>query len=130
MYDCDGVCIYDSDFSPSKYLEKKIKKKELKIHMKPNIDILKTLSQFKKKQFVVGFALETDNELRNAIKKITNKKLDLIVLNSMNDKGSGFEFDTNKVTIIDKSLGIKKYPLMSKNLVADTIFNEIILNVQ
>ena len=68
-----------------------------------------------------GFALETDNEIQNAEKKLKQKKLDAIILNSLNDKKSGFHFDTNKVTIIDYNLNKIEYPLMSKKEVAKII---------
>ncbi len=63
---------------------------------------------------MIGFALETNQELKNAFKKLKDKNLDAIILNSLNDEGAGFGFDTNKITIIDKDLKHKKYPLMTK----------------
>ena len=90
-------------------------------------DILASLGKIKKQQFLVGFALETNNELENAITKLTSKNLDLIVLNSLQDKGAGFKKETNKVTIIDKSEKISEFSLKSKAEVAKDIFN-VILN--
>ena len=73
----------------------------------------------------MGFALETDNEESNAIQKIKKKKMDLIVLNSLNDENACFGYDTNKATIIDNDLNIKKYPLMTKKELAGIILDEV-----
>ena len=116
-----------SDFKIVNYQEKKIKKNPEPIVLKSNIDILKTLSKKKKNQFIVGFALETDNEEINAIKKLEEKQMDLIILNSLKNTQSCFGYDTNKIKIIDNQLYIKDYPLMSKNKVAEIIFNEILM---
>ena len=75
---------------------------------------------------MVGFALETNNELENAKSKLNNKNLDLIVLNSLNDKGAGFGGNTNKVTILDKQENITKFELKSKAEVAQDLMNIII----
>jgi len=80
----------------------------------------------KKHQFLVGFALETNNELENAKRKLKRKNLDAIVLNSLQDKGSGFATDTNKITFIDKDLNEKSFDLKSKVEVAKDIINEIL----
>ena len=80
----------------------------------------------KKNQILVGFALETDNELENAKKKLTKKNLDFIVLNSLNDKGAGFGTSTNKITIIDKNNKIEHFKLKSKEEVAVDIVNKLI----
>ena len=85
-----------------------------------------SLGAIKQQQFLVGFALETDNEIENAIGKLRRKNLDLIVLNSLQDKGAGFQNTTNKVSIIDKSENISEFGLKSKALVAEDIFNEIL----
>jgi len=77
-------------------------------------------------QCLVGFALETNNEIDNAIKKLHTKKLDFIVLNSLNDDGAGFAFDTNKISIIDKNTQITNFPLKSKKEAAQDILNTII----
>ena len=104
-----------SDFKPQKNFKKKIKKAdELNISFKKTNDILKKLGTIKTKQVLIGFALETNQELKNAFKKLKDKNLDAIILNSLNDEGAGFGFDTNKITIIDKDLKHKKYPLMTK----------------
>jgi phosphopantothenoylcysteine decarboxylase / phosphopantothenate---cysteine ligase len=77
-------------------------------------------------QILVGFALETNNEEKNAIEKLQRKNLDFIVLNSMNDEGAGFKKDTNKITIIDKDLQKTEYGLKSKADVAKDICNKLV----
>ena len=77
-------------------------------------------------QFIVGFALETDNEIDNAIAKLKDKNLDLIVMNSLNNEGAGFKHDTNKITIIDKDYNQFDFELKSKKEVANDIINFII----
>ena len=118
-----------SDFKPSNLSLKKIKKsddfKEIKLTL--NKDILYEISKEKKSyQYLVGFALETNNEIDNSIKKLENKNLDLIVLNSLNDENAGFNYDTNKVTIIDKQKNILKYNLKSKDDVANDLLTKIL----
>ena len=99
----------------------------MSIDLVENIDILQFLGQKKSKnQILVGFALETDNEIKNALVKIKNKNLDAIVLNSLNDQGAGFGYDTNKITFINKSGLVKKFELKSKIDVSKDIFNELI----
>jgi phosphopantothenoylcysteine decarboxylase/phosphopantothenate--cysteine ligase len=119
-----------SDFKPKIRSDKKIKKKDnnlLSIDLVENIDILQFLGQKKSKnQILVGFALETDNEIKNALLKIKNKNLDAIVLNSLNDQGAGFGYDTNKITYINNSGLVKKFELKSKIDVSKDIFNELI----
>ena len=90
-------------------------------------DILAQMGKLKQKQFLVGFALETEDEKANAIKKIKSKKLDAIVLNSLNDLGAGFSGDSNKVTYIDKNKNIIPFELKSKTLVAKDIFFQILI---
>ena len=104
----------------------KIKKDELEmsVSLKKTPDILKDLAKIKKKQIVIGFALETESEKKNAYEKMKKKNLDAIVLNSLNDKGSGFGFDTNKITLITP-LEERKFDLKSKDLVAVDILNFI-----
>jgi phosphopantothenoylcysteine decarboxylase/phosphopantothenate--cysteine ligase len=117
-----------ADFRPSTTSDKKIKKTgaDLNIEMVPNRDILQTLGNQKKEQYLVGFALETDNELANAKAKITKKNLDAIVLNSLRDEGAGFGGDTNKITFIDKNFNQKPFELKTKAEVALDIWNEIL----
>ena len=92
-------------------------------------DILASLGKEKTTQFLVGFALETNNELENAKKKLISKNLDLIVLNSLQDKGAGFKTVTNKVTIIDKLETIVEFSLKSKTQVSKDIFNKILESI-
>ena len=90
-------------------------------------DILKSLGEIKKKnQLLVGFALETENEKENAIAKLKSKNADFIVLNSLNDNGAGFGFDTNKITIFDRSENEFQFEIKSKQEVAADIINTIL----
>ena len=117
-----------ADFKPSKKQKEKIKKGEKEIsaiQISPTKDILAEFGKRKNGSLLVGFALETENELANAKKKLHNKNLDIIVLNSLKDAGSGFNNDTNKITIIDKRT-VKKFSLMSKKDAAKEIVSEII----
>ena len=119
-----------SDFKPKNTVNTKIKKENqniLSIELVENIDILKYLGLNKSKgQILVGFALETDNEIINAKSKINKKNLDAIVLNSLRDEGAGFGHDTNKISYINSSGLIKKFKLKSKDKVSVDIFIEII----
>lgn len=117
-----------SDYTPILVSKDKIKKADdlLEISLKRNIDILLEMSSKKtKKQFLVGFALETDNELENAKIKLKTKNLDMIVLNSLNNKGTCFDHDKNKVTIIDKYNNISNFELKQKMEVAKDIVEKI-----
>ena len=118
-----------ADYKPKTIADQKIKKSdaELQITLVKNKDILLSLGDQKKHQFIVGFALETQNEVENATKKLKKKNLDLIVLNSLNDKGAGFGKSTNKISIIDNKLNIKTFKLKTKADVALDIINEIII---
>lgn len=120
-----------ADYKPKNIADQKIKKKDasLTIKLAPTKDILASLGAIKKHQFLVGFALETNNELENAKSKIKRKNLDAIVLNSLRDKGAGFATNTNKITIIDKDFNQKPFDLKSKDEVAKDIINEIILKL-
>lgn len=120
-----------SDFTPKVVSSQKIKKKgsEMQITLVPTKDILASAGAIKNNQYLVGFALETENEIENAKDKIKKKNLDLIVLNSLQDKGAGFRSDTNKVTLIDKNFQIQEFGLKSKQEVATDIFNEILKSV-
>jgi len=117
-----------ADYTPINVASQKIKKKDasLDIELKPTKDILASVGKIKEKQFLVGFALETNNELENAKNKLKRKNLDLIVLNSLQDKGAGFKGNTNKITLIDKNENITSFELKSKKEVAEDIFKEII----
>jgi len=118
-----------ADYKPAKPHSKKIKKKsaDFTIELKPTTDILKELGKLKKpEQKLIGFALETDNEFEYAKAKIQSKNLDMIVLNSLKDKGAGFQVDTNKINIIYKDNKIKSFELKSKAEVAKDIVDYII----
>jgi len=114
-----------ADFRPKIKATQKIKKDgaSLTIELEPTKDILASLGAIKKNQLLVGFALETENEIENAKKKLIKKNLDFIVLNSLNDAGAGFGSNTNKISIIDKKKQIKSFELKSKTEVAKDIFN-------
>jgi phosphopantothenoylcysteine decarboxylase / phosphopantothenate---cysteine ligase len=117
-----------ADYKPRNVANQKIKKKEatFTIELEKTKDILTSFGEAKKNQFLIGFALETENEIENAKLKIQKKNLDLIVLNSLNDNGAGFGKATNKVTFIDKNLKIEPQDLKSKEAVAIDIINKII----
>jgi phosphopantothenoylcysteine decarboxylase/phosphopantothenate--cysteine ligase len=118
-----------ADYKPEKISEQKIKKSDTApvINLVPTKDTLFELGKLKRtNQLLVGFALETENEVENAKKKIKKKNLDLIVLNSLNDKGAGFKNDTNKVTIIDKYNNLTEFKLKTKQEVAKDILNTIL----
>lgn len=117
-----------ADYRPKNPAKDKIKKKDLTftIELEKTQDILFEMGKQKDKQFLIGFALETNNELENAKGKLERKKLDLIVLNSLNDEGAGFGFKTNKVTFINKNSLIEEKELKSKTEVALDIVNKII----
>lgn len=118
-----------ADFKPKYASEQKIKrgKENLIIEFVPNPDIAKKLGEMKsEKQFLVGFALETNEEEMNALGKMDRKNFDFIVLNSLKDEKAGFGFDTNKITLLFRSGGIKKFELKSKLKVAEDIVAEIV----
>jgi phosphopantothenoylcysteine decarboxylase/phosphopantothenate--cysteine ligase len=118
-----------ADFTPVEVKDEKIKKdeKELLLRLKPTTDIAQVLGKIKKpSQILAGFALETENELKNAKEKLLRKNLDIIVINSLKDKGAGFGHDTNKITIIDRYNNIDKFELKSKDEAAKDILNKII----
>ena len=129
--DCDIAILSAAvaDFTPDKIAGEKIKRgeNELVIKLRPTTDIASELGRMKKKnQILVGFALETDNELQNSIAKLKRKNLDFIVLNSLREKGAGFGFDTNRITIIDKNNNIDKFELKSKEEAARDIIDKIV----
>ena len=118
-----------SDYTPKVVSTTKMKKntESINIEFVKTQDILKCLGDIKSaKQVLVGFALETNDEIQNAKKKLSDKNLDFIVLNSINDKGAGFKHDTNKITIIDNSNKLYKFELKSKQEVADDIINHLV----
>jgi len=116
-----------SDFKPKEFSNKKIKKdnNQSKIELEKTKDILLELGSLKKNQFLVGFALENENEIENSLKKLKNKNLDLIILNSLNDKGAGFGTETNKITIINKKQEQTNFDLKDKSEVAEDILKSI-----
>ena len=121
-----------ADYKPKKSASQKIKKTDtaLELSLSPTKDILASLGAIKKQQYLVGFALETNNEIENAKGKLKRKNLDAIILNSLQDKGAGFANDTNKITIIDKEFNEKAFKLKSKVAVAKDIMNEIVNRIK
>ena len=119
-----------ADYKPKIVASQKIKKaaEEFSIELEKTKDILLSLGNTKKNQFLIGFALETENEIENAKLKIQKKNLDLIVLNSLQDEGAGFKKETNKVTFIDKDFKIEPMELKTKESVAVDILNKVILH--
>ncbi|MCD6090776.1 MAG: bifunctional phosphopantothenoylcysteine decarboxylase/phosphopantothenate--cysteine ligase CoaBC [Bacteroidales bacterium] len=131
LFDQSDIAVMSAavaDFKPKNVPKVKIKKEDglNRIELEPTVDILKTLGSLKKRQILIGFALETSNELENAQKKLQSKNCDAIVLNSLQDAGAGFQHDTNKISIIDKSLNKTDYPLKSKAEVATDICDFIL----
>ncbi|HEY3404650.1 MAG TPA: bifunctional phosphopantothenoylcysteine decarboxylase/phosphopantothenate--cysteine ligase CoaBC [Ohtaekwangia sp.] len=121
-----------ADYKPAEVASQKIKKKDedLTITLTKTRDIAASLGKLKHNgQVIVGFALETENEQTNALKKLEAKNFDLIVLNSLNDKGAGFGHDTNKITIMDKNNQIKNFDLKDKKAVAKDIVQAILEKV-
>ena len=120
------LCAAVADFTPAQVSDTKIKRKgDMTITLKPTEDIAAALGAIKRPdQRMVGFALETDHEAANAQGKLERKNLDFIVLNSLNDKGAGFGYDTNKVTLIDRK-GSQELPLQSKKNVAKAIIDKL-----
>jgi len=116
-----------ADYKPKNVALQKIKKAEssLTLELEKTKDILFTLGEKKKSQMLIGFALETENEIENAKNKVKKKNLDLIVLNSLNDEGAGFGKQTNKVTFIDKHFNVEPLDLKTKEGVASDIINKI-----
>jgi phosphopantothenoylcysteine decarboxylase/phosphopantothenate--cysteine ligase len=118
-----------ADFTPVEVKGAKIKKdkNELFLRLKPTTDIAQSLGKTKKpSQLIAGFALETDNEIANAKEKLFLKNLDIIIVNSLKDRGAGFGHDTNKITIIDRYNNIDKFELKSKDEAAIDILNKIV----
>ena len=119
-----------ADYRPKQVASQKLKKSDkiLNIDLEPTVDILKTLGKQKSSnQFLCGFALETENEESNAHEKLIKKNLDMIVLNSLRDKGAGFKYDTNKISILDKNNKFYRFEMKSKVEVAKDIIDFIII---
>ncbi|MCK9159563.1 MAG: bifunctional phosphopantothenoylcysteine decarboxylase/phosphopantothenate--cysteine ligase CoaBC [Bacteroidaceae bacterium] len=122
------LCAAVADFKPKQILSNKIKREkgELSIKLDPTDDIAAYLGKVKREdQKVVGFALETNNEEANAVGKLKRKNFDFIVLNSLQDAGSGFRYDTNKISIIDRS-GCSDFELKPKTEVAKDIIDRLV----
>ena len=117
-----------ADYRPKTVATQKIKKapNNFVVELEKTKDILASLGEIKQKQLLIGFALETENEIENAKGKIQKKNLDLIVLNSLQDHGAGFGNPTNKVTFIDKDFNIEPMELKTKEAVAVDILNKVI----
>lgn len=117
-----------ADYRPKDIAAQKIKKSDadFSIELEKTKDILASMGAAKKNQFLIGFALETENEIENAKLKVQKKNLNLIVLNSLNDQGAGFGKATNKITFIDKDFVIEPMELKSKEAVANDIINKVI----
>ena len=127
---CDGAIMTAAvaDYAPVKIAKEKIKRTpgNMTIELRPNKDIAAEMGKLKKPhQLLVGFALETQNEMANAFAKLKSKNLDMIVLNSLNEEGAGFGFDTNKITILTRDGQVFNFPLKSKQEVAVDIVNKI-----
>lgn len=125
---CDAAILTAAvaDYTPVVKEQQKIKRSKgnMTLELRPNKDIAAELGRRKKvHQLLVGFALETQNELENALSKLKSKNLDLIVLNSLNEEGAGFGFDTNRITILTRSGKVFNYSLKSKKDVAVDIVN-------
>lgn len=120
-----------ADYKPAEVAPEKIKKNDesLTINLVKTKDILASMGAIKNNQFLVGFALETENEQENALKKLKKKNLDAIVLNSLKDKGAGFKTKTNKITFIEKDGTILPYDLKTKTEVAADIFDRIMKKI-
>ncbi len=116
-----------ADYRPAKYSKNKIKKQDgkLNIELIPTTDILKKLGEYKGKKILVGFAAETENEVANAMKKLKEKNLDLIVLNKIGEEGSGFASDTNKVALIYRDGKRRDFEKMEKSRLAVIILDAI-----
>jgi len=126
------LCAAVADYKPKTQSNKKIKRTSdnLLLELEPNKDIAAHLGQLKKKgQILIGFALETNDEEKNALRKIESKNLDFIVLNSLNDSGAGFRHDTNKISIISADKKRKDFSLKSKTEVAADIIDETLVNI-
>jgi phosphopantothenoylcysteine decarboxylase/phosphopantothenate--cysteine ligase len=125
--DCLIMAAAPADFTVAEPSSTKIKKagSKLNLALKPTVDILAEMGGRKSGQLLVGFALETDNQLENARQKLIKKRLDLVVLNDPNEAGAGFDHDTNRVTIVGADMEAEELPLMSKSELAGRLVNVI-----
>jgi len=127
------MCAAVADYTPVDKADHKLKRGDgnFTIELKPTSDIAAGLGKMKtEKQILVGFALETDNEVQHALAKLKKKNLDFIVLNSLKDPGAGFQTDTNKITIIDKHNNLFKFELKTKEQVAVDIVDRMIAEME
>ena len=117
-----------ADYHPAQFASKKIKRGEgaIEIRFEPNPDILKELGANKNGKVLVGFAAETEQLIANAEKKLRDKNLDMIVANNVSEAGSGFDGDTNMATILDRGGIVRSLPLMSKDDLADEIYDSLL----
>jgi len=132
FYDSTDIAIAAAavaDFKPKKIASNKLKKENGLVHISlvPTVDILSYMGEKKKKQKLIGFALETENELEHAKGKLSRKNLDGIVLNSLQDADAGFSVSTNKITFIHADFKAESYPLQSKLECAQRIFDQILI---
>lgn len=121
------LCAAVADYRPAEQALEKIKRNgnEMTLNLVPNKDIAASLGKVKKNnQILIGFALETNNEEENALKKMEKKNLDFIVLNSLKDSGAGFQHNTNKISILERNGNRKNFDLKSKTEVAEDIIHE------
>ena len=128
-YDIAIMSAAVADYTPENIYNKKVKrtKDDLQIKLKPTKDIAAELGKLKKSsQRIIGFALETDDEMDNAVLKLNKKNLDFIILNSLKDEGAGFSHNTNKITIVDKDNNVNKFDLKLKTEVAKDIIMKLV----
>ena len=117
-----------TDYRPVDFVNKKIKrgKGPIELRLEPNPDILKEIGARKNGKMLVGFAAETEELIANAEKKLKEKNLDIIVANNVSDAGAGFDVDTNVATILDRTGTVRSLPLMSKDELAEQIFDHLL----
>ncbi|HEX2260867.1 MAG TPA: phosphopantothenoylcysteine decarboxylase, partial [Candidatus Binatia bacterium] len=117
-----------ADYRPADFASKKIKRGQgpIELRLEPNPDILKEIGAKKNGKMLVGFAAETDELVANAKKKLKDKNLDMIVANDVTGAGAGFDVDTNVATILDRGGGVRALPLMSKDELAEQIFDHLL----
>jgi phosphopantothenoylcysteine decarboxylase/phosphopantothenate--cysteine ligase len=118
-----------SDYRPVDFAKKKMKrgKGPIELRLEPNPDILKEIGARRNGKMVVGFAAETEELLANAEKKLRDKNLDMIVANNVSETGAGFDVDTNVATILDRNGAVRSLPLMSKDELAEEIFDHLLV---
>ena len=117
-----------TDYRPVGFVNQKMKrgKGPIELRLEPNPDILKEIGATKNGKMLVGFAAETEELLANAEKKLREKNLDMIVANNVSEAGAGFDVDTNVATILDRNGTIRSLPLMSKDELAEQIFDHLL----